>query len=89
MSFVLLLLKDYQTHIRYLFTVGSQITMLILMRFSYLKALRTHNIRLFGPNTILYRAFGLFGALGLKNRPSSKVVACIQPSRSDRTASRE
>ena len=27
---------------------------------AYPKALRTHNIRLLGPKTILYRAFGLF-----------------------------
>ena len=28
------------------------------------KALRTQNIRLLGPKTILYKAFGLFRALG-------------------------
>ena len=26
----------------------------------YPKALRTHNIRILGPKTILYKAFGLF-----------------------------
>ena len=27
---------------------------------NFLEALRTHNIRLLGPKTILYKAFGLF-----------------------------